>query len=522
MKETFEQIGNKYLLIQSRPCDGQYDYLSIINKDELTSGMPLIEINQNGSGIFIREERLEYNETMKEKDINELVNQIIHKIGIEKARFKDPFYGLQYIIDIYGSTHAISIDNAWESAYYHSGISSKVKFFNFNPLSEADPVIAHLSWWSASYYGKTIAIVNIHTNVCITLSGTQYDLSTNMQQALYEVELLVIIQETKELLFQNEEWQQRYMKYADTLIANLANIKLRKSMFRQWNPLKFYLNYSNAKSSKNSLQVEVRYQGQTVADLMISKNVVLDTKRYDATNMKNFNCNICLSKAPWDGDAARGFRAFFKSKPARINIGKSNDEHRIESQLLTEFLKPGGKMLPNIKPITIGGFRFPMPTPLRASDHNKVKYSGPGGGGIDILARTGKGGNGTHLCIIELKDENKINEPPKQVLKQAVAYSVFIQALLRSASGQKWWNLFGFSGKLPEKLILYAAFIMPDNYIDPSFQGMEIPVDNDIIKLHYAYFSMKNKEITKIDSSLCIINHTDGGPHENNNIPWNS
>jgi hypothetical protein len=101
---------------------------------------------------------------------------------------------------------------------------------------------------------------------------------------------------------------------------------------------------------------------------------------------------------------------------------------------LTEF-SGKGKQIKKIKPVRYQGIRFGMPTPLGASDHKKLKYSGFRGGEIDILARTGRG-RATYLTVIEVKDENKQNEPPKDALKQAIKYAVFIRELLRSESGK--------------------------------------------------------------------------------------
>jgi hypothetical protein len=125
------------------------------------------------------------------------------------------------------------------------------------------------------------------------------------------------------------------------------------------------------------------------------------------------------------------------------------------------------------------------------------------GGGIDILTRTGTGGINTYLCIMELKDENVKSEPPKDALKQAIAYTSFIRELLRSEAGQEWWTLFGFNGKIPKQLTLYAACVMPSsNCNDYSFRDMTLDIDGDTIKLHYVYFIEKNNKITEVDTSL--------------------
>jgi hypothetical protein len=90
---------------------------------------------------------------------------------------------------------------------------------------------------------------------------------------------------------------------------------------------------------------------------------------------------------------------------------------------------------------------------------------------------------------MELKDENTKREPPKEVMKQAIAYAAFIRELLRSNFGRDWWRLFGFRGEIPEPLELYALCVMPSNNNNDYFFGnMELNIDRDIIKLHYIYF----------------------------------
>ena len=44
---------------------------------------------------------------------------------------------------------------------------------------------------------------------------------------------------------------------------------------------------------------------------------------------------------------------------------------------------------------------------------------------------------------------------------------------------------------------------MPSNENnDKSFEGQEVKIDNDVIKLHYIYFTEKDNEIKDIDTSL--------------------
>ena len=103
-----------------------------------------------------------------------------------------------------------------------------------------------------------------------------------------------------------------------------------------------------------------------------------------------------------------------------------------------------------------------LPTPLSASKP-PITYSGKNGGGIDILARV-KRGNRPYLCVIEVKDGNENNEPQSQAMKQAITYAVFIAKLLRSKSGQQWWNF--FMGRFEEKYVVKDGLIPNELNID--------------------------------------------------------
>ena len=315
------------------------------------------------------------------------------------------------------------------------------------------------------------------------------------------IELEKTINDTIHLLEINSEWKKRYAEYAKDILQNLDYIKSVRKTFREWSPLYLYLNFTNAKRAKKSIKFELRFMGQTVADLVFNKGLKLNTRKYNHNNSKYFGCIIVLAGVDWDGSEAREFRSYFKNLKTVSN--KSNEEHRIESLLLSEFSKTRNKALTHIQPVKIKNIRFPMPTPLSACNHKTVKYSGIYGGGIDIFARTGSGGYNTNLCIMEVKDENIKREPPKDAVKQAVIYSTFILALLRSSCGQIWWKLFGFGGKIPKKLVVFATCMMPSNgNNDYSFEGMELIVGNDVIRLHYGYFTEESNKIRQIESSL--------------------
>lgn len=313
------------------------------------------------------------------------------------------------------------------------------------------------------------------------------------------------ISQVQELLKQNTEWISRYAEYAEKINANIDKIKnLKKKRFHEWAPLYLYMNVTQAKSQ---MEFSLRYLGQDVAKLKVTADkIIISTKGFVEKNKRDFDCDIKLEDSEWKSVAAASFRHHFSiySKRTR-NSGKENEEHRIESLLLTGFSKKSSidKILCNIQPVKLAGIaRFQMPTPLGASDIKKLKYSGSGGGGIDIICRFGKA-NTTKLCIMELKDENSANEPPCKVIRQGLAYATFIRELLSSKSGHEWWRIFGFGGKLPEQLELYVACVMPSiDKNDTSFANKTINITKDSFHLHYIYFHEEDNKVVDIETSL--------------------
>lgn len=211
---------------------------------------------------------------------------------------------------------------------------------------------------------------------------------------------------------------------------------------------------------------------------------------------KEYFDNLKEEFYPWKGKEARRFRRIVKEIPSEKVCGQP--EHKLESELLDNFLQKSsqGKEILNIQPITMlkGSGFFQMPTPLKASGAkngiNNITYANSYGGGIDILARVGRG-KGTQLAILELKDENISSEPPEEAIKQAIAYATFVRELLRSEEvGKTYWRFFGFTRKLPEKLSLKAIIVMPyKNGIDTDFAKISLPIADtkDSIELGYIY-----------------------------------
>jgi len=299
----------------------------------------------------------------------------------------------------------------------------------------------------------------------------------------------------------NNEWKGKYENYAKDIALNLEMIKKKKKQFHQWEPINLYMNITQAKGSTN---FSLRYLGQNIAALNVKNNeVFISTEKSTLQNKKNFGIDTVLKNVEWSSKEAANFRKKFQKKPKRMDHGKKNNEHRIENVLLKEFAKKSAstKQITNIQPVKLADTAyFQMPTALRASKQNKINFAEKGGG-IDILARIKKGSKST-LCIMEVKDENKPNEPATKAIQQALAYATFIRELLRSDGGKTWWKLFGFNGALPQKLNLIVAVAMPDGDKQEMFsEGIEFIIENDKLILHQLYFKTEGDK-------LKIVKHT--------------
>lgn len=279
-----------------------------------------------------------------------------------------------------------------------------------------------------------------------------------------------VIKKTKHLIESEEEWIARYKKYIKKINDNREQLEEARNKFNVPKPFKLYMPISKAMNSVFNL----RFCGQDVADLKINTdNEVVIRFNKKAKNIfelmssedKKYFENLEEQDYLWKEKEASRFRKIFKEFSSEKLCGQP--EHKLESYLLDNYLQKysQGKEIVNIQPVTMlkaDGF-FQMPTPLKASNAKDgiIEYSAEKGGGIDILARIGHGN--THLAIIELKDKYEKNEPPEKAICQAIAYATFIRELLRSESGEKWWEFFRFGGDIPRSLKLFAIISMPNS-----------------------------------------------------------
>ena len=295
-----------------------------------------------------------------------------------------------------------------------------------------------------------------------------------------------VIEKAANFLSENIEWKDRYLRY----LENIKNVS--KKTERSFNKPEGLSLYSSV--STIGKYYDLRFRGQSVATIKETNGLTKLIVNNDA-NEKYFDFKLSKDEVDWDSKDAEKFRSHFKEESRKFTMGDSDidrkypksEEHRVENCLLREFSKNSslGKALCNIQPITLDGLFFQMPTPLGASG-NELKYANQNGGGIDILTRI-KRGNKSHICVMEVKDENKPNESQKKTMSQAVSYAVFIAHLLRSKSGQQgqqWWDFFmgrdianNETKEIPNDIDINVVTIMPKGNTEEycNTEGIDIP-----------------------------------------------
>lgn len=331
-----------------------------------------------------------------------------------------------------------------------------------------------------------------------------------------------IIEMTKETL-KNEEWKERYSGYIASILpyeSNSENSAIKQAIKKFNVPGQFTLHMSVSKAkeaTESKVEFDLRFHGHNVALLKVSKekvelkicgnkDIISAIRKNNSTDAQYLE-NLIDKQCDWISDKAANFRKIYANLEKEIGESKTaltrNKEHELESTLLKNFSKTSSceKIICNIQPVTMlqKSLFFQMPTPLKASraKNGIIEYSYENGGGIDILARIG-GGNGTYLAIIELKDKFETSEKPEDAISQAIAYATFIRELLRSDSGKKWWNFFGFDRELPceEKGVkLYAIIAMPNdknankNFVyNSNHEGIQLSLGGkDKLELGYIY-----------------------------------
>lgn len=302
-----------------------------------------------------------------------------------------------------------------------------------------------------------------------------------------------IIKQVNKLLNDHSEWQERYSKYIEEIQGHM-NKGIRRP-FQRPEGLSLY----SSVSRRDGREYDLRFDGQSVGKVVCSRNGVrlIPQEKNNTNYFKEEYSELQLSEGvKWHSIEARKFRRFFRDKSKdTIDIKLNSSEHRLENRLLKEFAKgtrAERKVLCNIQPVKLYNCFFQLPTPLKASTHNP-EYASEKGGGIDILARVKSIGGGSRICVMELKDENKKGEGQKEVMKQAVSYASFLARLLRSKSGQNWWDFIMNrdvkSKSIPAELHIDVVTVMPEGETE-EFCDKEIRLSklSTILHCHSLYF----------------------------------
>ena len=254
-------------------------------------------------------------------------------------------------------------------------------------------------------------------------------------------------------------------------------------------------------------------------DRWIKNNIVKKLKDYseeilectDAYEL--LDSSISKSKSvsySWVSPELSELRSILQAAEDKFNL---ESEHSCENLLLKQLAQTDGKIkyIKHIQPVTVcdTGF-FQLATCLKGSEAKKsyenISYAKQNGGGIDILARISEGSK-AELCVIELKDKYEYPERPIKAMKQAIAYSVFLDYLIRAEQANNadlsWYsNVFTDGRPLKDSIRINVVAAMPYkagvsnpseiSNEDKSLVNEEIKINvcghEDTLVLHYMFF----------------------------------
>lgn len=332
-----------------------------------------------------------------------------------------------------------------------------------------------------------------------------------MDNGIFKQEYFDLIHDTDNHLSNNKEWVARFRKYINDMTSNESLVNGIDSWLRKIeDPLFGYSCINDITNFKNgSATIDMRFAGQSVFKVKIKKanasniwnidKVLIDKKQHERNQRyyEDYPCALTstLKESQDHNFVFDNLCSYYNAFPNRIT-GKNrvnNNEHKLESQVLTSIarISSADKPYKGIQPIRFLNLRFQMPTPFKASDakKGKLQYAFSNGGGIDILARVGRGIH-SRLTIIELKDNY---ENPDKAIKQAIIYATFIRRLLRTdaADNLLWWKFFGYkNNSIPSQLSINVIIAMPSNPKGDSKNiEMMVKYEEDQFNLHSMYFN---------------------------------
>ena len=141
---------------------------------------------------------------------------------------------------------SVTVLPAWYDGSYHSKLEEDAKNFPYYQWKEEEGLDKHIHWWLIRANENTIAMVNMETAVLIDEDGRSFDMNIEYNEAMNSVkrkmlrrEFMAVVDETRFLLKQNDEWLKRYEDYAQKIAQNLGFIKVYAASFRQWTRLHY-------------------------------------------------------------------------------------------------------------------------------------------------------------------------------------------------------------------------------------------------------------------------------------------
>lgn len=295
--------------------------------------------------------------------------------------------------------------------------------------------------------------------------------------------------------------EERVCGWVSDIETNRKFIREARQSFREWEPLRVYLNVTNAKKT-GTVAFSLRYMGQEVARLKVNRKLEVNLhveEKHRKSNEKYFKKPGKGFKVEWDSPKAKEFRTFFKDiESGKRKIKTHSQEHQIETNIIKEMRKTekGNKFdgkFSGIQPITYEKCPFQFPTPITGSS-GKPNVSKTGGN-MDIVARRCPPGNGVRISIWELKKPDVSGTVICKAIKQAIIYASTLKMILRSECGKDWYKLMGFSRSIPKKLKIEAVVCIStkdtekfDKYITEYRDVLPFTMGSDLIIPCVAYY----------------------------------
>jgi hypothetical protein len=497
---------NDVLPVLIKPCSGQYACLSLVHYAKRAS-ISIIQINLNGSSVKIAGGRLmQYSK----KIIGEFVCAAKPCIAnvLDVPRILPGFIFFEQLLKD-NVKNEIRICNAWDEDDYGGFLLEAAHRFPYYPQKKEADMDQHLPWWVIVVGSNAVGICDVMQGKLIDKEGLVYDLASEAEMACKQMNQFIKIQEYYNLIAEAsyyfetyKEWAQQYACIGEEMVAKREKIYQTRKFFELFSPLKLNIVISKFSQTNRAVNYELRYLGQTVADIAYTKGSMwLVIYPYEESNYRDFGFGARLHRVMLKSEQAIQFSQYFKSRPKVKNAASTIADQkyyltgRLLKKLSAKNVSENGFYIEAIK---IEGTRFPMVLP---AETERYYFNIPLE--IDVLCRLRDAQLGEELgvCIVVGKwDKDDVG---KQAIKHVLVQVVFIRQLLRSPAGEKWWRLFGFKGPLPEQITINAVIFAPyTKKSAPSFSGVECAVGNDTIKLGHISYVEDEKVVRIVDSSF--------------------